>query len=39
MRNSEGRRGLKITFIRVRDESLLRFELSANGGPPTDKKK
>ena len=33
------RPALEIKFIRVRDESLLRFELSANGGPPTDKKK
>lgn len=34
------RRGLEIRFIRVRDESLLRFELhSTNGDQPTGKKK
>jgi len=33
------RRGLEIRFIRVRDETLLRFELSANGIESTDKKK
>lgn len=33
------RRGLEIKFLRVRGESLLRFELSANGTAPTDKKK
>ena len=39
LRSAAERRGLEIRFIRVRDESLLRFELSANGGPPADKKK
>jgi predicted kinase len=40
LRAAAERRGLDITFIRVRDESLLRFELhSANGDQPTGKKK
>src|SRR5205085_745182 len=39
LRSAAERRGLEIKFYRVRDESLLRFELSANGTTPTDAKK
>ena len=39
LRSAAERRGLEVKFYRVRDESLLRFELSANGGESPDKKK
>jgi hypothetical protein len=39
LKAAASRRLLEIRFIRVREETLLRFELSANGVESTDKKK